>query len=127
MSEPITRDDVISALREVVAERGADYLYQAQGRPGNCVYVVTNARGDLEPSCIVGHVLYRLGVPLSDMNGLDSDDAEMLSDTLGLNIDPWAVACLQTAQELQDGAVDPAPGHDHSWGAALRAAEAIEQ
>ena len=51
-----TIDDVMAAMQAVVAEKGEDYVYPHAGPGGmDCVYAE-----DGMPSCIVGHVIYRL-------------------------------------------------------------------
>lgn len=63
-------------LDEIVAEFGPDYVYRnpAFGTPGyqgpRCAYV----HGD-QPGCIVGHVLYRFGVPLAQLANHEGDSA----------------------------------------------------
>lgn len=54
-------DDFPRILDEVVAEKGEDYVYErvASMHPGgSCRY-----RADDAPSCLIGHVLDRMGVP----------------------------------------------------------------
>lgn len=53
----------LEVMREVVAEYGADYVYN-----GPCIYVeYANAAKGLAPQCLIGHVLARLGMPLDTM------------------------------------------------------------
>jgi hypothetical protein len=88
----VTAEKVLETLREVVAER-PDYVYEAPegytaGAGVTCFYV----HGDV-PGCVVGHVLNRLGVPLSDLALVEGRGAYKVADWF-LNItDP-------------DGAVD---------------------
>lgn len=69
----ITRDDVLTALDEAVAEKGADYVYPRRttenSQPefgGGCDYVRDGA-----PSCIAANALHRLGVPVETLQILD--------------------------------------------------------
>ena len=58
-TKEITADDVIETLKQVVADKGEDYVYPLAGSGNGCVYAVNG-----EPSCIVGHVVYRLAPDL---------------------------------------------------------------
>lgn len=118
----ITREQVLETMRTVVAEWGDDYLYTPPDleRPNACLYAKM-VDGELRPSCIVGHVLYRLNVPLAEL-ALDSYEVGTLVEHLDLDIEESAVNALSRAQEVQDGAVDQRDS-EHTWGAALEAAE----
>lgn len=60
----ITYQDALAALRAAVEEKGADYVYEKVGTGAvQCVYRTE----DNQPSCIVGNVLVRLGVPVEDL------------------------------------------------------------
>lgn len=119
---------VLAVMADVVQEYGAAYDYAA--KHDTCVYVRDGA-----PSCLVGHVAYRLGLPLERMAG---DSPTAFDSINGCAIDsrgnhPWStgplrlswaaelapgtVAVLRAAQNVQDGATD-----DSTWGAALVAA-----
>lgn len=51
----LTTEEVLKALDEAVAERGADYVYERAEHGDQCQYSL-----DGQPSCIVGHVLAKL-------------------------------------------------------------------
>lgn len=127
VDDKITYDAVLGAMRAAVTEKGEDYLYRGplSDKPTVCVYA-TEVDGELKPSCIVGHVLYRLGVPLESLFPYDAHDVFMLVGVLALDITRDALIALIRAQEVQDGAVDSYyTAENHSWGNALRAAEAV--
>jgi hypothetical protein len=115
------RDEVLSALREVVGER-PDHTYLALSDLsdlGACRYTLNGS-----PSCLVGHVLHRVGVPIETLEEFDllasasmqalvdgapgQDSALVMEDDLA-----WA---LMAAQEAQDAG--------RRWGDALDCAEA---
>lgn len=112
MDKIITTDDeVMATLRAVVAER-PDYVYEAPEEDG-CVYVA-----DGTPSCLVGHVLHRLGVSLEALSVLDMNGGlaawravpGVLDGVSGSTVDRlWAA---QTAQDNGD-----------TWGEALEYAD----
>jgi hypothetical protein len=108
--------DVLADLRAVVAEKGADYVYDREV----CVY----ADGDGCPSCIVGHVLARRGLLTEEVAQTNPVAGELDGFTRR------ARQVLERAQELQDGRYD-ALGEvvleRHSWGEALAEAEALAQ
>lgn len=65
--EALTLDRAQQLAREVVEEFGADYVYPEEHRQfcagvKMCVYV-----HDGKPSCLVGQILARHGVPVVDM------------------------------------------------------------
>jgi len=117
----LTVDNVLRTMEEVVSEYGADYVYRTDSSV-QCVYVA-----DGEPSCLVGHVLHRLGVPtealfhLGDRSGV-SQDAKGLVHALvregyaaPVPSSPFGpIAVLMEAQWRQDTG--------STWGEALAAA-----
>ena len=118
-----TLEDVLNAAREVVAERGEDYVYSNslnEGGSGKCVY----ANEDGTPSCLVGHVIHRLDPNvfknLAEKEFADDTTAaELLTVEEYVPTDFWemeAEAAMNTAQAYQD---DGLP-----WGTALKAAGA---
>lgn len=98
---------VHDALRAVMREEGADYVYPPAKDQTGCFY---NKPG--VPQCIVGRALSRL-VPdfKPDEGGTVIGFADQLRD-LGFEND--AILCLQMAQRMQD--------RGHTWGAAVEAA-----
>jgi hypothetical protein len=117
----ITHEDVLRVMTEVVEEYGHDHVYQKQPGPRGpkdlCVYIK-----DGKPSCLIGHVLVRLGVDvgfLTDRNSSQINGHGFTSS--GSNL-PWtaeAAQVMQAAQHIQDMG---AP-----WGEALRAARSTAQ
>jgi hypothetical protein len=132
--------DVMDALRKVVANQGEEHIYKTPSTssyPGLCVYVEQDEEQRiLKPSCIVGHVLWELGVPLDRLNipGNAKSVCYSLSD-YGYFFDPNAIEVLQIAQSIQDHGVRETT-HESictyckmreigpmTWGRALKAAE----
>lgn len=72
----ITEDNVREHFTAILADKGAEYTYTTTGRAGSCVYVDDNG-----PSCIIGQLLSRVGVPLDVIAHLD--DRVMLEDEEG--------------------------------------------
>jgi hypothetical protein len=60
----LTFEQARQAAQQLIEEKGRDYRYEFAG--GFCVYVA-----DDTPSCGVGHILFRLGVPLAVLRELD--------------------------------------------------------
>jgi len=65
----ITFEDVVRVTRELIAEKGEDFVYasphpQVDGLA--CFYAHEMSDGSIVPGCIVGHILPKLGVPLSN-------------------------------------------------------------
>lgn len=57
----LTLDLVNKTLDELVAEKGEDYVYE-RNEEARCTYVRDGA-----PSCIVGHLLAKIGVPIEEL------------------------------------------------------------
>lgn len=116
----------LELLEEVVNEKGPDFVYKVDAPPGvtvgACTYVhYVGPERSRAPGCLVGHVLFKAGVDLYDMEELDRYGAVGACAHRGaLQIDAGALTVLAAAQGLQD--------REQSWGAALdgarRAAEA---
>jgi hypothetical protein len=114
--EFLTYDRALALLREVIAEKGEDYVYpklepEAAGDRGavmECFYVRDDA-----PSCIVGHVLHRAGVSLDDLRAVEGwtpGDVEQ-APPFTLWADEMALELLYEVQNEQDAG--------RSWGEAL--------
>ena len=108
MSERLTKARALELMREVVAEYGENYVYPTVG--GVCRYVDDGG----SPSCLVGHVLHRFGVPLKDIERHEDSDAATVARIL-TNATPRAQDVLREAQGHQD--------RGSLWGVALREAE----
>lgn len=56
MTKVLTRDEVVSTLRDIIREKGADFVYRTERPQGRqCMY-----KNEGAPSCIVGHLVARL-------------------------------------------------------------------
>jgi hypothetical protein len=108
-------EEAVSLVREIVEKYGEDYVYP-QGDLGKCDYVREG-----QPSCLVGHVLVRKGVPIERLQKADKlmggagVTAEMLLPELQmeevLKTTDRAAIFLDTVQSGQDEGV--------AWGDAL--------
>lgn len=117
----VDKATVLELLREVVAEKGEDYVYEASYTASyQCVYVLHG-----ECSCLVARVLHKLGVSIEDLARLDTSSegggavavwqAIEVDLIPGLTFTPEAREALMSAQFAQDGF--------KTWGEALQAAE----
>jgi hypothetical protein len=110
--------EVLDLLTKIVSEQGEDFIYQPlPGTDGQCQYV----HGD-QPRCLVGHVLFRLGVPLDALRELDDGTGANigvvdLAWALNLDMPAEAQNALSAAQDRQDGG--------ETWGVALQAARDV--
>jgi hypothetical protein len=109
--EPLTLDRVMPVLREVVAER-PDFVYEEPDGGTTCYYVWEDC-----PSCLVGHVLHRLGVPLEVMAERNTAQVHARGFAAAVGLTWLATRALKHAQDQQD-AGEP-------WSAALDAAERV--
>lgn len=101
----LTLDQVRETARMVVNDN-PEYVYRETHE--QCVYAEQDKDFNLVPSCLVGHVLYRLGIPLETM-AHNIGEAVMLLDQLqadGLVDESPDTAAVSTylliAQEQQD-------------------------
>lgn len=113
-------------LRKAVELKGKDYIYPTYPYSSLGCYYAKEGK----PDCIVGHVLFDLGVPIADMSwdeeGLErgsmaSGNIDIhrlyLQRAHGLTFEDAAWEMLCSAQTVQDDR--------ETWGVALRSAEAI--
>lgn len=112
-----THDDVIGALRAVVAEKGADYVYvnrngEVASDSVQCYYV----HGD-QPGCIAGAAFHKLGVPLEVLAEFELQDAGYVAKQVLQFVSYDTQGALTVAQQTQDGG--------GTWGQALRDAESV--
>lgn len=86
-------------LDEIVSDFGADYAYPYTV----CRYVQESPAGPA-PSCLVGHVLHRAGVPLDALalNAPADVKVQILTAHGILRAEPDAVRLLTNAQRAQD-------------------------
>jgi hypothetical protein len=117
VAEPIrlTVPLVLDAMRAVVAEHGPDFVYEPPTGPEElCVNAHNGA-----PSCLIGRVLHRLGVPVALLERWPSAPVvELLTNLkaeLVVTASPDVAVVLSAAQSRQDG--------KYPWGEALAVAE----
>lgn len=90
---------------KAAAEERPDYVYERpktpEGKPkaASCMYV-----RDGQPSCIVGHAAFNLGLIDSgfELRPENTGGVSELLDTLGLEVDREELYWLDEAQEQQD-------------------------
>jgi hypothetical protein len=120
----ITMKQVLDLMCQIVGEYGIDYQYEPpvgidyQYEPpvgGNCVN--WDRAGDC-PSCLIGHIMFRLGVPKDFLSPNASLDAGPLLDGIAVHFgatwEDGVSEVLQEAQLMQDAG--------RRWGEALRVA-----
>lgn len=113
MSKPtITEEAFTAAIEKAVADKGADYVYEREGR--GCVY---SSAG--EPSCIVGTALANLGFEMNpewDNPLYENDNGSTGAETilpLHFDIPENVIVAATIAQSNQD--------FGGTWGDALAA------
>ena len=108
----VTDDQVVHTLRDVVNERPDHVYVSPAGEYGGCLYVDPS---DGCPSCLVGHVLYRLGADMTGVARAENAGPDDASERGGLRLSIRAEQLLATAQAQQDCG--------ETWGTALQVAE----
>jgi hypothetical protein len=115
--ERIDARRAVELLIDVVEQYGEDHVYErVPNTVDSCRYEYSG-----QPSCIVGHVLHRAGVPIDVLKSFDDNDDGVSANVLYeyLDVTEDAANVLGWAQGLQDSG--------HTWGRALdRAREAYE-
>lgn len=115
----ITKSQVITELRAIVAAKGADYV-DPNSKNYSCKYGTKN-----RPSCIVGHVFNAHGLLGKKCVKSDDDAVVSLADPYNTSsaavavraaFTPAALDSLQAAQRAQDWG--------KTWGEAFEAARA---
>lgn len=98
---------LIEETRKVAAER-PDFVY-----PGQCYYVEHG-----QPGCILGHVLWNLGIIDEDFSRLDENGLSIprAFPKLGIEIDSDEFHWLSRVQHAQDS--------KQPWGEAIKEADA---
>jgi hypothetical protein len=108
MSEFLTYDRALELLREVIFEKGEDFVYEAVGPDEECLYV-----HDGRPACIVGHVLVRAGVSLAEL--VEVETCTPMDTHRGPAFLTWADEhARRLLTRVQDGQDNGKP-----WGVAL--------
>lgn len=111
----ITYGETVAVLRAIVNDHGFEHVYTPPGPGGQCVYV-----HDGKPSCLVGHVLHRLGLALPPSEqGMSNGWLAVVSADKDHRypFDDAAIKLLAQVQARQDGGMP--------WGLVVR--EAINQ
>lgn len=104
----LSLDKVKELAAEIVEEVGPDFKYREPGDGSQCVYVEIHRDRDRQmawPSCLVGHILVRGGVPLNcfaDVNATEIQKAYF--DALGsvVELDDDTLYWLDEVQSRQD-------------------------
>jgi len=112
----LTREAVTAAIEKVVAEKGADYVYDREH--GGCTYSEQTPEG-VVPSCIVGHVIAKMDPELfqrvaeyeSETGGFWWTGVDIRIP--GIEQDSAVKYALREAQDAQDDG--------DTWGEALEA------
>lgn len=111
-------------LAEALAEKGADYVYpqDRQTTPRGdhlaCRYLDYDAQHlPVGPSCIVGHVLVKAGVPMEDLGANEGRPAFRVLPKFFPGMSPVLGDALSTCQAEQD--------LGKPWGQAVAAFETV--
>ena len=105
----ITRDRAIQALRDLVKQKGEQFIY-TRTETGECAYQV-----DKVPSCAVGVALYNLGVDPYILTRIEGKNADMLTqffeehEVFKIELDQDAAILFSVFQAGQD------EGNQYGW------------
>ena len=113
----------IDLLKLAVAERGVDYV-AAKRDPSDPYSPCEYTSNGTDPSCIVGHVLHYVGLPMNhvvlSLNSSANETLDRLQWSNEMEIDDISIRLLCAAQSIQDGVYDRDPDHDcpvpQPWG-----------
>lgn len=96
----LTLADVKQTAEDIVSTKPDDFVYLAPTDEGKCVYVHED-----QPSCLVGQILFRKGVPLPLMETWDDRHDSLITDILSADagdINPDVLVFLNILQNFQD-------------------------
>jgi len=103
-----TVQDIDEAAQKVLAEMGIDHKYDGP----NIEFCMYQTCG--QPRCLVGHILARLGVDMSQLGKYEGRNIIWTANELKLDIESEAVCFLDDMQVGQD--------FNATWGDALETA-----
>jgi hypothetical protein len=117
-------EEIYNTARRLVHQKGEGFKYSApggtttpNGTPSSCWYV-HGLNDELEPGCIVGHIMHRHGVSLVDLKTLEGGVGNLLhrlKDLDILKVDAQGERFLRIVQAIQDDG--------DTWQKAVRIAE----
>jgi len=94
----LTLADVKLTAEEIVNSKPDDFCYTSpDDEVGKCVYVHND-----QPSCLVGQILFRKGVPLTLMETWDDRHDSLITDVADEEISPDVLQFLSVLQNFQD-------------------------
>ena len=97
----ITDTQVIDILTQIVSEN-PNFIYQPRPKQNNpkvrsCTYVYNN-----QPDCLIGHVFYRLGVPIEILKQQEGNTVDEIMPNLLTGMSGGLINLLNYVQQLQD-------------------------
>lgn len=119
--ELINLDQAIGLAEQVVQERGADYIYinpdgESSADGADCRNWDCDAD---QPSCVVGWILYRAGVPKEELIRANDEDVYVFKNYLEDGDDGKTFVFLSHLQNCQD--------MGETWGDSLEKSRQIVQ
>lgn len=93
-----SNDEVLENIEAIVAEAGDGYVYRSPNSMG-CVYQYAG-----EPSCLVGRVTHRMGLPLTAMTPYEGVGCRPMVESYFI-VSLWALKAFQRIQRMQDSEV----------------------
>lgn len=105
MTINLTLDYTEELLRQAVADRGEDFVYEKPDGSNQCMYVHSDG-----PGCIVGYVLHAAGVSLEALSEHEGTYASnliyyLLGEEIIDSADREATGLLDDIQDRQDAGV----------------------
>lgn len=116
MKKVFEYEDVVLALKRIVAEKGEDYVYEKvnTGHDMRCVYF-DKEKG--QPSCLVGHLMYQEGL-LTDAEQFDPFEDNDATDMVHL-LDYQGKAYFGERSEMLLRLVQAQQDGGNTWGNSL--------
>lgn len=103
----VTYDKLVATAEDLVEEKGKDFVYLPPNG-SDCVYVEKNEEDNsAEPSCFVGQIFFRLGMPISELESWDHAITDvgienLLKDRYNNPLDSKSAKFLTKLQIRQD-------------------------
>lgn len=117
----MTADEVLGIMAQVVAEYGDTFVYAKVSTPGSSYSVCLNWDNDC-PSCLIGHVMHRWGMPEDILANFPSQGVSNLMHRFALKHGPMGIenGAMRAMAEAQANQDDGTP-----WGLCLEKARRV--
>lgn len=94
---------MLARLKKIADSKPVGFVYDATS--GGCVNTEVTGKGEVVPSCIIGHLFVDLGIPADKLPQHGAVNALVYQTQDKFEFTKVAVAVMRTVQLMQDGGV----------------------